>query len=135
MDIDEARAFIGQHHRGVLSTVRADGRPQMSAVTVAVDEEGRPVISTREGAYKVRHIRHDPRVSLFAMSDDFWKWIQVDGTASIVSLPDAMEPLVAHYRALAGEHPDWDEYRQAMQEQRRVVVRVDIARAGPDRQG
>ncbi|HEX3622806.1 MAG TPA: TIGR03618 family F420-dependent PPOX class oxidoreductase, partial [Acidimicrobiales bacterium] len=93
---------------------------------------GRAAISTRETAYKVGHIRKDPRVSLFVMSDDFWSWIQVDGTATVVSLPDAMEPLVAHYRALAGEHPDWDDYRRAMQEQQRVIVLVDIARAGPD---
>ena len=69
------------------------------------------------------------------MSEDFWSWIQVDGTATVVSLPDAMEPLVDLYRSIAGEHPDWDEYRRAMEEQRRVIVRIDIERAGPDRQG
>jgi PPOX class probable F420-dependent enzyme len=135
VDIDEARAFIRQNQRGVLSTVRADGRPQMSAVSVAIDGDGRPAISTRETAYKVRHIRRDPRVSLFVMSDDFWGWIQVDGTATVLSLPDAMEPLVAQYRAVAGEHPDWDEYREAMVAQRRVLVRIDVERAGPDRRG
>jgi len=135
MDIDEARAFIRQHHRGVLSTVRADGRPQMSAISVSVDDEGRPAISTREAAYKVRHVRADPRVSLFVVSDDFWNWIQVDGTATVVPLPEAMEGLVALYRSIAGEHPDWDEYRQAMQDQHRVILRIDIERAGPDRQG
>jgi PPOX class probable F420-dependent enzyme len=135
MDVDEARAFLREHHRGVLSTVRADGRPQMSAVSVAVDDQGRPAISTRETAYKVRHIRADSRVSLFVVSDDFWNWIQVDGTATVVSLPEAMEPLVDLYRSIAGEHPDWDEYRQAMEEQRRVIVRIDIERAGPDRRG
>jgi PPOX class probable F420-dependent enzyme len=135
VDIEEARAFIRSNSRGVLSTVRADGRPQMSAVSVAVDEEGRVGISTREGAYKVRHVRKDPRVSLFVMSEDFWSWIQVDGNATVTSLPEAMEPLVAQYRAVAGEHPDWDEYRQAMQDQRRVILRIDIERAGPDRQG
>ena len=135
MDIDEARAFIRQHHRGVLSTVRADGRPQMSAISVSVDDEGRPAISTREAAYKVRHVRADPRVSLFVVSDDFWNWIQVDGTATVVPLPEAMEGLVSLYRSIAGEHPDWDEYRQAMQDQHRVILRIDIERAGPDRQG
>jgi PPOX class probable F420-dependent enzyme len=135
MDVDAARAFLREHHRSVLSTVRADGRPQMSAVSVALDDAGRAAISTREGAYKVRHIRNDPRVSLFVMSEDFWSWIQIDGTATVVSLPDAMEPLVDQYRAIAGEHPDWDEYRQSMQEQRRVIVRIDIERAGPDQRG
>jgi len=135
MDLDEARAFLRQHHRGILATTRPEGRPQMSAVSVALDEGGRPAISTREGAYKVRRIRADPRVSLFVMSEDFWSWIQIDGTATVLSLPDAMESLVAQYRAVAGEHPDWDEYRRAMEEQRRVIVRIDIERAGPDRHG
>jgi len=135
MDLDEARSFLREHHRGVLATVRADGRPQMSAVSVAVDDGGRPMVSTRETAYKVRHIRRDPRVSLCVTSDDFWSWIQVDGTATVIPLPDATEILVDHYRTLAGEHPDWDDYRRAMQEQQRVIVRVDIERAGPDQRG
>lgn len=135
MELDEARAFLRQHHRGILATVRTDGRPQMSAVSVALDDQGRPAISTRETAFKVRNIRNDPRVSLCVTSEDFWRWIQVDGTASVLSLPDAMEPLVDHYRSLAGEHPDWDDYRRAMDDQRRVIVHVDIDRAGPDRQG
>jgi PPOX class probable F420-dependent enzyme len=132
MDIDEARAFIRENHRGVLSTLRRDGRPQMSPVMVAVDDEGRVAISTRETTVKVRHIRRDPRVSLCVTSDDFWKWLQVDGTATVLSLPDAMEPLVAQYRALAGEHPDWDDYRRAMEQERRVIVRIDVDHAGPD---
>jgi PPOX class probable F420-dependent enzyme len=135
MDVDEARSFLRQHHRGVLSTLRADGRPQMSAVSVALDEGGCAAISTRETAYKVRHIRRRPDVSLFVMSDDFWNWIQVDGTATVLSLPDAMEPLVELYRTVAGEHPDWDDYRRSMQEQQRVVVRIAIDRAGPDVRG
>ena len=133
MDLDEARAFLREHHRAVLSTMRTDGRPQMSAIVVAVDAEGRAVISTQEGAYKIRNIRRDPRVSVFVTSNDFWSWIQIDGTATVVSLPEAMEPLVDYYRAVSGEHPDWDEYRQAMENDRRVLVRVDIERAGPDR--
>ncbi len=135
MDLDEARAFLREHHRGILATVRDDGRPQMSPVSVALDSEGRTSISTRETAYKVRNIRRNPTVSLCVTSDDSWRWIQVDGTAEVVSLPEAMELLVEQYRTVAGEHPDWDDYRWAMQEQRRVIVRIDIERAGPDRQG
>jgi PPOX class probable F420-dependent enzyme len=135
MDLDEARAFLREHHRGILATMRADGRPQMSPISVALDGDGHPAISTRETAFKVANIRRDPRVSLCVTSDDFWSWIQVDGTATVVSLPDAMEPLVDLYRSVAGEHPDWDDYRRAMQEQRRVIVRIDIERVGPDRHG
>jgi len=133
MDVEEARSFLREHHRGMLATMRADGRPQMSIVSVSLDAEGRPAISTREGAFKVRNIRKDARVSLCVLSEDFSSWIQIDGVASVLSLPEAMEPLVDAYRSIAGEHPDWDDYRRAMQEQQRVVVRIDIERAGPDR--
>ena len=132
MDVEEARAFLREHHRGILATARTDGRPQMSPISVAVDDQGRAVVSTREAAYKVRNIRRDPRVSVCVTSDDFWKWIQIDGTATVVSLPEAMEPLVEYYRTVSGEHPDWDDYRRAMEEQRRVIIRIDIQRAGPD---
>jgi PPOX class probable F420-dependent enzyme len=135
MDLDEARAFLREHHRGVLATVRRDGRPQMSPVSVGVDHQGCAVVSTREDAYKVRNARRDPRVSVCVTSEDYRKWIQIDGTATIVSLPEAMEPLVEYYRNVAGEHSDWDDYRRAMEEQRRVLLRMDIERAGPDRHG
>src|SRR5215210_8099495 len=119
MDLDAARDFLREHHRGVLATIRKDGRPQMSAVSVGVDDAGRAVISTREDAYKTRHLRRDPRASICVMSEDFWKWIQIDGSATVVSLPEAMDALVDYYRAVAGEHPDWDDYRRAMVEDRR----------------
>ncbi len=133
MELDEARAFMREHHRGILATFRKDGRPQMSAISVGVDDQGRAVISTGEGAHKTRNIRRDPRVSVCVMSEDFWNWIQIDGTATVVSLPEAMEPLVEYYRTVAGEHPDWDDYRRAMEDQRRVILRIDIERAGPAR--
>ena len=135
MDVDQARAFIREHHHAVLATFRADGRPQMSPVSAGIDGEGRPVISTREPAYKVRNIRRDPRISLCVMAEGSWEWVQVDGTATIIPLPEAMELLVDYYRSVAGEHPDWEDYRRAMQEQRRVILRIEIERAGPDRSG
>ncbi len=136
MDADEARQFLRDHHRAVLATFRSDGRPQLSPVTVGVDDSGRAVISSREAAYKVRNLRRDPRASLCVISDSFFgPWAQVDGIATIVSLPEAMEPLVDYYRSISGEHPDWDDYRRAMEQQRRVIVRIDIQRAGPNRQG
>jgi PPOX class probable F420-dependent enzyme len=136
VDIERARAFIAEHHRAVIVTLRADGRPQPSPVMASVDGDGRAVISSRETAYKVRHLRRDPRVSLCVMSDGFFgDWVFVEGTATILSLPEAMEPLVDYYRRVAGEHSDWDDYRRAMERERRVMICVDISRAGPDRQG
>lgn len=133
MDLDVARRFVRDHHRAVLVTFRKDGRPQTSLVLVGVDDAGRLMVSSRERAYKVRNLRRDPRVSLCVLTDDFGNWIQVDGRATVLSLPEAMEPLVDYYRRTAGEHPDWDDYRRAMADQQRVLVHVDIERAGPDR--
>ncbi|WP_375500751.1 PPOX class F420-dependent oxidoreductase [uncultured Jatrophihabitans sp.] len=136
MDTDAARAFLRTNHRAVLATVRKDGRPAMSPVTASVDGEGRAVISTRETAMKVQHIRRNPLVSLCAFTEGFFgEWVQVEGTAEIVTLPEAMDLLVDYYRDVAGEHEDWDDYRAAMQRERRVIVRVEIQRAGPNVQG
>jgi PPOX class probable F420-dependent enzyme len=136
VDVDEAREFLREHHRAVLASFRSDGRPQLSPVTVGVDEEGWAVISSRETAYKVRNLRRDPRASLCVINDGFFgPWAQVEGTATVVSLPEAMEPLVDYYRRISGEHPDWDDYRRAMEQQQRVIIRVDIERAGPNRMG
>jgi PPOX class probable F420-dependent enzyme len=136
MNLDEARQFLRENHRAVLSTFRADGRPQLSPVAVGVDAQGRAVVSSREPAFKVKNLRRDARASLCVVSDNWYgPWLRVDGTATIVSLPEAMEPLVDYYRGLAGEHPDWDDYRAAMERDRRVIVRIELERAGPDRQG
>ena len=136
MDLDEARQFMRENHRAVLSTFRADGRPQLSPVAVGVDAQGRVVVSSRETAFKVKNLRRDPRASVCVVSDSWYGgWLQAEGTASIVSLPEAMDLLVDYYRGLAGEHPDWDDYRAAMERERRVMVRIELERAGPDRQG
>ena len=136
MDAAEARSFIAAHPRAILLTRRANGEPQMSPVTAGVDDEGLIEVSSRETAYKVRNLWRDPRASLCAFTDGFYgPWVQVDGTAAVVSLPEAMEPLVEYYRRLSGEHPDWDDYRAAMTRDRRVLVRITIERAGPNRSG
>ncbi|TML91215.1 MAG: PPOX class F420-dependent oxidoreductase [Actinobacteria bacterium] len=136
MNLDEARQFLRENHRTVLSTFRADGRPQLSPVAAAVDADGRAVVSSRETAFKVKNLRRDPRASLCVVADNWYGgWVQVDGTATVVSLPEAMELLVDYYRSVAGEHPDWDDYRAAMERERRVMVRIELERAGPDRQG
>jgi PPOX class probable F420-dependent enzyme len=101
-----------------------------------VDGDGRVIISTREPAMKVRNIRRDPRISLVAFTDAFFgPWIQVEGTAEIVELPEALELLVDYYRRATGEHPDWDDYRAAMVRDQRVLVRFEIERAGPNVSG
>ena len=136
MELDEARAFLRDHHHGLLATSRADGRPQLSPVLGTVDGAGRLVISTREAAYKVRNLRRTPLASYCGFEDGFFgRWIQVEGTAEVVSLPGAMDALVEYYRSISGEHPDWDDYREAMRRERRVLVAITITRAGPDRSG
>ncbi len=136
MDIEEARGYLAQHRRAVLATYRADGSPQLSPVLCGLDDEGRVEISTRETAMKTRNLRRDPRAVLCVMSDEFFgPWIQVEGRAEIVSLPEAMDPLVDYYRRQLGEHPDWDDYRAAMERERRVALRLSITVAGPDRSG
>ena len=136
MDLDKARAFIKEHPKAVLITQRKNGRPQASPIVAALDDEGRLMISSRETAYKVRNLRRDPRASLCFVSDAFYgDWIQADGTAEIISLPNAMEMLVDYYRRLSGEHDDWDDYRAAMERDQRVLVRIAITRAGPDHHG
>lgn len=136
MQIERATEFLRGHHRAVLATTRSDGRPQLSPVVAAVDDDGRVLISTRESAVKTKNLARDPHASLCVMSDTFFgDWIQVDGTAEIVHLPDALDLLVDYYRRISGEHPDWADYRGAMQRDRRVIARLTIVRAGPDVSG
>ncbi len=137
MDLEEARTIVRSQHHAVLATSRRDGTPQMSPVAATVDPEGRVVVSSREAAYKVRNLRRDPRAWLCVLPDGFFggQWIQVEGLAEIVSLPEAMEPLMDYYRSVAGEHPDWADYRAAMEREQRVVIRISPTRAGPDHSG
>jgi PPOX class probable F420-dependent enzyme len=133
---DQAREFLRANHRAVLATARDDGLPQLSPVLCAVDAAGRVIISTRETAVKTRNIRRRPFALVCAFSDSFYgDWVQVEGPAEVISLPDAMEQLVEYYRLISGEHPDWADYRAAMIRDRRCVVRIDITRAGPDTSG
>ena len=132
MSAAHARQFMRAHHRAILATMRTDGRPQMSPVVCAVDDHDRVLISTRETAVKTRNLRRDPFASVCAFTDGFFgEWVQAEGTAEVIPLPDAMELLVEYYRMVSGEHPDWSDYRAAMVRDRRVIIRVTLSRAGP----
>ena len=119
--------FIRDNHRAVLITRRADGRLQTSPVVCGLHDDGRVAISVTEDRAKTKNLRRDPRATLCVMSDAFFgPWVQIDGTAEIVPTADAVEGLVALYRQISGEHPDWDDYRAAMVRDRRVLVLVSI---------
>ena len=133
MDLEQAREFLRTNHRAVLATARAGGRPQLSPVTCGVDDAGLVIISTRETAVKTRNLRRNPAASLCVFTERFFgQWVQVDGTAEIISLPAAMDLLIDYYRRISGEHPDWADYRAAMIREQRCIVRIAITRAGPD---
>jgi PPOX class probable F420-dependent enzyme len=124
--------FVRARHRALLLTIRADGRPQASPLTCGVDSAGRLVISTYPERAKARNARRDPRVSVIVLSDE-WNdpWVQIDGTAEVIDVPDSVEPLVEYFRVISGEHPDWGEYRAAMVRQGKSLIRVSPQRWGP----
>ena len=129
---EELLEFLRPRHHALLMTTRRDGRPQASPNTCGVDTAGRIVISTYPERAKAANIRRDPRVSVCVLSDEFTgPWVQVDGAAEVIDLPASVEPLVEYFRVISGEHPDWDEYRQAMRDQGKSLIRVTIERWGP----
>jgi PPOX class probable F420-dependent enzyme len=136
MDLDKAREFLREHHRGVLATRLANGGVQQSPVLVNIDGEGRAIISSRETAYKVRNLRRDPWAQACVFTDRFFgRWLFVEGRAEVLSLPEAMDPLIDYYKRFPDENPHWDDYRARMERERRVLIRIELERAGPDRQG
>jgi PPOX class probable F420-dependent enzyme len=135
MDLESAREFMREHHRAVLATRRSGGI-QQSPVLVNVDGEGRAIISSRETAYKVINLRRDPWAQLCVFTERFFgRWIYVEGRAEVLSLPEAMDPLIDYYKRFPDENPDWDAYRERMRSEKRVLIRIALERAGPDRQG
>ena len=132
VDREALLEFLRPRHRAVLLTRRQDGGAQLSPVSCGIDAEGRVVVSTYPQRAKVTNARRDPAVSLCVLSED-WNdpWVQVDGEAEVLDLPEALEPLVEYYRSISGEHPDWAEYRAAMQRQGKSLLRITITRWGP----
>mgnify|MGYP000415606740 CR=1 FL=1 len=124
--------FVRPRHRVLLGTTRADATVQLSPVTAGVDAEGRIVVSTYPERAKVANLRRDPAATALVLSDE-WNgpWVQVDGDAEVLDVPDALEPLVDYFRVISGEHPDWDEYRQAMVHQGKCLIRLTPRRWGP----
>jgi PPOX class probable F420-dependent enzyme len=136
VDITSATSFLSDHPRAVLATVRADGRPQLSPVVVAVDDDGRLLISTRETAIKAKNLARDPRAAVCGLNDGFFgEWVQAEGTAELIHLPAAMPILEDYYRRISGEHPDWAEYQDAMRRDKRLIIRIQVDRAGPSVSG
>ena len=135
MEIEKGLNYVRDNSRAVLASRRRDGSPQMSPVNIAVvDEE--IIMSTRETAIKTWNMRRDP-ISWLCVFPDKWlgRWVQLQCRAEIVSLPDAMDLLVSYYRTLSGEHPDWDDYKRAMVDDQRCIIKFEIEAAGPDIQG
>ncbi|QXE35968.1 PPOX class F420-dependent oxidoreductase [Streptomyces sp. GMY02] len=129
---DELLEFVRPRHRAILLTTRSDGRPQGSPLTCGVDDSGRIVVSTYPERAKTRNAKRDERVSLIILSDEWdGPWVQIDGTAEVLDSPESVEPLVEYYRNIAGEHPDWAEYREAMVKQGKSIIRVTPERWGP----
>ncbi|MGY1604992.1 PPOX class F420-dependent oxidoreductase [Geodermatophilus sp. SYSU D00815] len=132
VDRDALLEFLRPRHKAVLLTRRGSGGPQLSPVTFGVDTEGRVVVSTYPQRAKVANARRDPAVSLCVLSDDWdGPWVQVDGEAEVLDLPEALEPLVEYFRVISGEHPDWDEYRAAMVRQGKSLLRITVTGWGP----
>jgi PPOX class probable F420-dependent enzyme len=123
----EVRDFLREHHRTVLVTRRSGDRLQTSPVVAGVDDEGRVVISATQDRAKVKNLRRDPRATVCGFTDRYFgPWVQADGTAEIVDLPDAEQPLVDLYRQAAGEHPDWDDFRDSLRREGRVAIRIAL---------
>jgi PPOX class probable F420-dependent enzyme len=132
IDREELLAFLRPRHHGLLATTRKDGRPQLSPVTCGVDSDGRIVVSTYPDRAKANNARRDARASICILSSDWdGPYVQVDGVAEVLDLPEALEPLVEYYRCISGEHPDWDGYRAAMESQGKSLIRITIERWGP----
>ncbi|QGK70775.1 TIGR03618 family F420-dependent PPOX class oxidoreductase [Allosaccharopolyspora coralli] len=132
VDRDTLLEFLRERHRALIITRRTDDSPQISPVTCGVDSDGRLVVSTYPERAKTKNLRRDSRVTMCVLSDEWdGPWVQIDGTGEVLDLPDALEPLVEYFRSISGEHPNWDEYREAMTRQGKSLIRVSIDRWGP----
>lgn len=137
MEITDVQKFLRDNHRGVLVARKRDGWPQITLVTPGIDAEGRVIITSRGTTYKVKNIRRDPRVSMLIMGEQFSgsKYVQIQGTAEVISQPEAIDILIYWHRQVRGEHKSWDEYRARMKEEQRVIIRINVEKSGPNTRG
>lgn len=136
VDRAEMEDFVRPRHRGVLLTTRRDGRPQSSLVTMGLDTSGRVVVSSYPERAKSMNVKRNPDASMVVMSDEFGgEWMQLDGTAEVLDMPEALDGLVEYFRVISGEHPDWEEYREAMAHQGKCLIRLTIDQWGPISKG
>jgi PPOX class probable F420-dependent enzyme len=133
MEIADAQKFLKDNHRACIAVRLKDGWPQMTFVSPGIDDQGRVIITSRGTTFKVKHARRDPRVSLLIFGDQFSgsKFVQIHGTAEVIDLPLAMDTLIHWYKQVRGEHKNWDAYKKQMQDEKRVIIRVNIEKVGP----
>ena len=133
MEIAQAKAFLQQNHRACIAVRQKDGWPQMTLVTPGIDAEGRVLMTSRGTTYKVKHIRRDPRVSMLIFGEQYSgsKFVQIHGTAEIIDQPEAMDALIYWYKQVRGEHKNWEDYKKQMADEKRVLVRINIEKVGP----
>jgi PPOX class probable F420-dependent enzyme len=134
MELDAALDFVRAHHQGVLATIRGNGRPQLSNITYATDDRGIVRISVTDSRIKTANARRNPLVSLHVTQPDFWAYVVIEGEAELTA--PSTEPgdatgveLADYYRAVRGEHEDWDDYYRAMVADHRLVLRIHPSRA------
>ncbi len=136
VDRDELAGHVAGRHRWVLATMRKDGRPQMSLVTGGMTADGSLAISTYPSRVKAKNIRANAEVSVAVMGERFNDaWVQIDGLATVLDLPEASDAFVEYYRCISGEHDDWDEYRQAMVDQGKCMIVIEPTRWSPVSKG
>ena len=133
MDIADAQKFIKDNHRACIAVRQKDGWPQMTLVTPGIDAEGRVILTSRGTTYKVKHLRRDPKVSMLIFGEQFSgsKFVQIHGSAEVVDLPQAMDGLIHWYKSVRGEHKNWEDYKQQVTDEKRVLIRINIEKVGP----
>ena len=133
MEIADAQKFIKDNHRACIAVRQKDGWPQMTLVTPGIDAEGRVILTSRGTTYKVKHLRRDPKVSMLIFGEQFSgsKFVQIHGSAEVIDLPQAMDGLIHWYKSVRGEHKNWEDYKQQVTDEKRVLIRINIEKVGP----